>query len=116
MTETGMILGQSYDDVSKRVGGCVGWPFPGVHVRLVDDHGTSIDFMSGKEGHLEVKGPQVFQSYWQRPEATRESFTSDGWFKTGDTAQWTREGGFKLLGRTSMDIIKVHVCGGRSLT
>ena len=79
MTETGMILGQSFKDVSKRVLGHVGWPFSGVQVRLVDDEDQVIVPETGKEGHLQVRGPQVFKSYWNRLQATQEAFTVDGW-------------------------------------
>lgn len=61
--------------------------------------------MEGKEGELMVRGDQVFTEYWNKPEATRESFTEDGWFKTGDTAVY-KDGVYWIMGRTSVDIIK----------
>ena len=99
MTELGMVLGNSLDE---RVPGHVGWPFPGVEVRLVDDQGA--DVPAGQPGELLVRGPQTFSGYWGRPEATAESFT-DGWFRTGDVAV-AEPVGYRLLGRASVDILK----------
>ena len=70
MTETGMILSNPLH--GERRPGSVGLPLPGVEVRLVD-------------GELEVRGPNVFTEYWQRPGETRDAFR-DGWFRTGDVA------------------------------
>ncbi|XP_071076139.1 malonate--CoA ligase ACSF3, mitochondrial isoform X3 [Desmodus rotundus] len=58
-----------------------------------------------KEGELLVRGPSVFREYWDKPEETRKAFTSDGWFKTGDTAVF-KDGSYWIRGRTSVDIIK----------
>ncbi|XP_035613926.2 malonate--CoA ligase ACSF3, mitochondrial-like isoform X3 [Oncorhynchus keta] len=57
------------------------------------------------EGELMVRGDQVFTEYWNKPEATRESFTEEDWFKTGDTVVYT-DGVYWIMGRTSVDIIK----------
>jgi malonyl-CoA/methylmalonyl-CoA synthetase len=68
----------------------------------VDEQGAPVP--DGRPGELEVRGPSVFKEYWQRPEDTRQAFR-DGWFRTGDMA--VVEGGvYRLLGRTSIDIIK----------
>lgn len=56
-------------------------------------------------GDLQIKGPNVFKSYFGRPEATSKEFTPDQWFKTGDTATFAEQS-FKILGRSSVDIIK----------
>lgn len=56
-------------------------------------------------GDLLVKGPTVFRSYWNKPNATAKEFLPQGWFKTGDTAEYV-DGSYKILGRTSVDIIK----------
>jgi malonyl-CoA/methylmalonyl-CoA synthetase len=99
MTELGMVLSNTLD---HRVPGHVGGPMPGVEVRIVDEAGA--DVADGEQGELLVRGPQVFAGYWQRAEATAAAFT-DGWFRTGDVA--VREpGGYRLLGRSSVDIIK----------
>ena len=79
-----------------------GWPFPGVEVRVVDDAGVAV--ATGEPGELQVRGPQTFAGYWNRPEATADSFV-DGWFRTGDVAVLDLEG-YRLLGRASVDILK----------
>jgi malonyl-CoA/methylmalonyl-CoA synthetase len=86
----------------KRVPGSVGSPLPGVQVRLGDDGKTAAE---GEQGEIQVKSAGVFKEYWNRPDATKQSFTSDGWFCTGDVA--VRENGiYRILGRKSVDIIK----------
>ena len=99
MTEIGMALSNPLD--GHRRPGCVGKPLPGVDVRLVDDAGEPVD---QGPGEIEVRGPCVFLEYWQRPEDTRAAFR-DGWFRTGDVAV-VEDGYYRLLGRTSIDIIK----------
>lgn len=58
-----------------------------------------------KEGELLVRGPSVFREYWDKPEETKSAFTSDGWFRTGDTAVF-KDARYWIRGRTSVDIIK----------
>jgi malonyl-CoA/methylmalonyl-CoA synthetase len=89
MTETGMILSNPLH--GERRPGLVGTPLPGVEVRLV-------------EGEIEVRGPGVFREYWGRPDETRDAFR-EGWFRTGDVAV-VEDGSYRLLGRSSVDIIK----------
>ncbi|MHA8089883.1 acyl-CoA synthetase [Aquirufa antheringensis] len=102
MTEIGMALSNPYD--GHRVPGHVGYPLPGVQVRLADEQDNVIP---GTEiGEIQVKGPNVFNEYWQKPESTAESFTKDGFFKTGDIATMDELGGYRILGRNSVDIIK----------
>ncbi len=101
MTEIGMALGNALH--GERPPGCVGVPFPGVSVRLVDDAGREV--ADDMPGEIQVSGPTVFQEYWRRPDATHAAFTADGWFKTGDVATRTA-GVYRLLGRASVDIIK----------
>ena len=100
MTEIGMALSNPLH--GERRAGYVGTPLPGVDVRLVDEHGA--DVPDGAAGELEVRGPSVFSEYWKRPAETRDAFR-DGWFRTGDVAV-REQGAFRLLGRTSVDIIK----------
>ncbi|MEY3323131.1 MAG: hypothetical protein RLZZ417_2714 [Bacteroidota bacterium] len=100
MTEIGMAISNPYD--GERKPGFVGMPLPSVSVRLVSDDGK---INTGELGEIQVKGPAVFSEYWRKPEATKESFTPDQWFKTGDTAI-LENGYYKILGRTSIDIIK----------
>jgi malonyl-CoA/methylmalonyl-CoA synthetase len=100
MTEIGMALSNSLD--GERRPGFVGTPLPGVEVRLVDEHGRTVQ--PGTPGEIEVRGGSVFLEYWGRPEATREAFR-DGWFRTGDVAV-LEDGAYRILGRSSVDIIK----------
>jgi malonyl-CoA/methylmalonyl-CoA synthetase len=100
MTEIGMALSNPLD--GERRPGFVGTPLPGVEVRLVDEAGAQVP--DGAPGELEVRGPNVFLEYWRRPEETRAAFR-DGWFRTGDVAV-VQAGCYRLLGRTSVDIIK----------
>lgn len=100
MTEIGMALSNPL--TGERRPGSVGMPLPGVDVRLVDDAGHEVE--TGTPGELEVRGPSVFLEYWQRPEETSAAFR-DGWFRTGDVAV-LEDGSYRLLGRTSVDIIK----------
>jgi malonyl-CoA/methylmalonyl-CoA synthetase len=100
MTEIGMALSNPLD--GERRPGYVGGPLPDVEVHLVDEEG--IEVLDGQPGEVEVQGPTVFKEYWQRPDETRAAFRN-GWFRTGDMAVVER-GSYRLLGRTSVDIIK----------
>ena len=100
MTETGMILSNPLD--GERRPGCVGLPLPGVEARLVDDRGRPVP--AGESGEIEVRGPQVFREYWDRPRETASAFRQ-GWFRTGDEAR-LEDGSYRLLGRRSVDILK----------
>jgi malonyl-CoA/methylmalonyl-CoA synthetase len=99
MTELGMALSNTLD---RRVPGRVGEPLPNVEARIVDDEGH--DLPDGRAGELLIRGPQVFCEYWQRPLDTAAVFV-DGWFRTGDVAVHEPDG-YRLLGRSSVDIIK----------
>jgi malonyl-CoA/methylmalonyl-CoA synthetase len=101
MTEIGMGLSNPYK--GTRFAGHVGNPLRGVEIRLADDNDNEI---KGEAGEIQVRGANVFNEYWRKPEATAVSFTKDGWFKTGDVAVLDTEGGFRILGRNSTDIIK----------
>lgn len=87
MSETGMLTSNPYEaSEGARIGSTVGKPLPGVQVRVMDDAGRVCG--ANEVGHIQVKGPNVFSGYWQMPEKTREEFTEDGWFKTGDMGRW----------------------------
>ena len=90
MTETVMLTGNPYDGPRKP--GTVGFPFPGVELRLADG------------GEVEVTGPMVIDGYYEQPDATADSFTSDGWFRTGDLGEFDEDGYLRLIGR-SKDLI-----------
>jgi malonyl-CoA/methylmalonyl-CoA synthetase len=100
MTEIGMALSNPLE--GERVPGCVGTALPQTEVRLVDDAGNPVE--PGVSGELQVRGPAVFLEYWQQPEETKASF-HQGWFSTGDVAV-VEKGIYRILGRSSTDIIK----------
>ncbi len=100
MTEIGMALSNPLH--GERRPGFVGAPLPGVDVRLVDERGRPV--AAGTPGEIEVRGETVFLEYWRRPEATAAAFR-DGWFRTGDVAV-LEDGAYRILGRSSVDIIK----------
>ncbi len=87
MSETVMLVSNPYfADQGERIAGTVGVPLPGVGVRVVRDDGTPCPV--GEIGQVEVRGPNVFSGYWRMPEKTREEFTADGWFRTGDVGHF----------------------------
>jgi malonyl-CoA/methylmalonyl-CoA synthetase len=100
MTETLMTL--SNPCAGERRPGTVGFPLPGVAVRLLDDEGRPVP--PGTLGEIHVKGPSVFAGYWRRPEATEAAFT-DGYFRTGDLAERSADGYYRLRARRSDVII-----------
>ena len=108
MSETVMLTSNPYgpdprhSGHSERRGGTVGFPLPGVELRICGVDGAPL--ADGEIGRVEVKGPNVFQGYWRMPEKTREEFTNDGFFKTGDLGQIDPQGYVVLVGR-SKDLI-----------
>lgn len=102
MTETGMNLTNPYD--GERRPGMVGGPFPGQEARVVDVKTRGL-LDSGEVGEIEVRGSHVFEGYWNRPDATGESFGGDGWFATGDLGSVSEDGYFEITGRAKELII-----------
>jgi malonyl-CoA/methylmalonyl-CoA synthetase len=102
MTETAMNLTNPID--GERRPGTVGMPFPGQHARIVDVS-TRQTLGPDQNGEIEVRGPHVFAGYWQRPDATREAFTDDGWFRTGDIGRMSADGYVTIDGRANELII-----------
>ena len=94
MTETNMNTSNPYD--GERRAGTVGFPLPGVEVRIMAD-GAEV----GPEavGMIEVRGPNVFKGYWQMPEKTAEELRPDGWFITGDMGKRDADGYIHIVGR-----------------
>lgn len=86
----------------ERCGGTVGFALPGVGLRVVDDADAALP--TGDTGHIQVTGPNVFQGYWRMPEKTREEFSADGWFRTGDVGRIDARGYVHIVGR-SKDLI-----------
>ena len=101
MTEIGMALSNPY--VGERRAGYVGQPFPGVTVQLFSEDHQPVTEASAS-GEIRIKSDTVFLEYWNNPKATMDSFR-DGWFCTGDIAV-IEEGYFRIMGRSSIDIIK----------
>jgi len=103
MSETIMLTSNPYDPKQgERRGGTVGFPLPGVQLRIRGDDGH--DLPRGEIGGIQVKGPNVFKGYWRMPEKTAEDFTDDGWFKTGDVGRIDERGYVSIVGR-SKDLI-----------
>ena len=91
MTETGMLVSNPVD--GPRQPGSVGFPLPGVELRL------------GASGEIEVRGPNVFAGYLDRPEANAEAFSGDGWFRTGDLGALDADGRLRINGRAKELVI-----------
>ncbi|HEY2257551.1 MAG TPA: malonyl-CoA synthase [Variovorax sp.] len=103
MSETAMLTSNPYHrSLGERRGGTVGFPLPGVQLRLRNDAGEPC--RTDEIGHIEVDGPNVFAGYWRMPEKTREEFTADGYFKTGDVGKIDGLGYVSIVGR-SKDLI-----------
>ncbi len=101
MTEIGVGMTNPVD--GARVPGSCGQVLPGMKIRIVDEDAR--DAAPGESGEIWIQGPSVFKGYDDNEAATREAFT-DGWFKSGDTATWLDDGYVRILGRTSVDILK----------
>ena len=104
MSETAMLTSNPYHpgQGGERRGGTVGFALPGVSLRVQDDDGKSVP--SSEIGGIQVKGPNIFKGYWRMPEKTKEEFTADGFFKTGDVGKVDAQGYITIVGR-SKDLI-----------
>ena len=101
MTEALMITSNPYAPAARRPG-TVGYPLPGVALRVVD--AARADLPPGEVGEILISGPNVCHGYWRRAEATAESFGADGFFQTGDTGFKDADGRVTIAGR-SKDLI-----------
>ena len=108
MTETNMNTSNPYD--GERRAGTVGHALPGVEIKVCDPK-TGAELPTGEIGVLEVRGPNVFQGYWQMPEKTREELRENGFFITGDLAYIDDRGYVTIVGR-SKDLI---ISGGYNI-
>jgi len=108
MTETGMNCSNPLNG-ERRIGS-VGMPLPGVELRIVDSESGEI-LPDGKIGDIQLRGPNVFKGYWKQPDKTSASFSSDGWFKTGDLGFREEDSYVTLCGR-SKDLI---ISGGLNI-
>ncbi|MGW0991955.1 acyl-CoA synthetase [Streptomyces sp. NPDC002523] len=105
MTETLMNTSVRADGEARA--GTVGVPLPGVELRLVEEDGTEIAAYDGESvGEIQVRGPNLFTEYLNRPDATAAAFTADGWFRTGDMAVRESDGYVRIVGRKATDLIK----------
>ena len=95
MSEAGMITSNPYD--GQRRAGTVGFPLPGVEVRIVGPDGAPVS--ESDKGAIEIRGANVFKGYWRMPEKTREEFSADGWFRTGDIGLFDEDGYLSIVGR-----------------
>lgn len=101
MTEAGIITSNPLD--GERVAGTVGYPLPGVDLRIADEQGTPLP--PDTPGVIEIKGPNVFGGYWRMPEKTAQEFRDGGWFITGDVAVQSLDGRVTIVGRAKDLII-----------
>lgn len=108
MSETVMLTSnpctsdERFGGASQRIGGSVGFPLPGVSLRIVDDQGLPL--ACGEVGSIQVTGPNVFAGYWRMPEKNAQEFTADGYFITGDMGTLDEQGYVRIVGR-SKDLI-----------
>ena len=96
MTETNMNSSNPYQGVRKA--GTVGFPLPGVEVKICDPE-SGATLPQGEIGVIEVRGPNVFKGYWKMPEKTREELREDGFFITGDLGKIDADGYVQIVGR-----------------
>ncbi|WP_405582138.1 acyl-CoA synthetase [Streptomyces sp. NBC_01092] len=115
MTETLMNTSVRADGEARA--GTVGVPLPGVELRLVEEDGTPLTsydeegapitpYDGETVGEIQVRGPNLFTEYLNRPDATEAAFTADGWFRTGDMAVREPDGYVRIVGRKATDLIK----------
>ena len=102
MTETNMNTSNPFE--GERRAGTVGFPLPGVELKVTDPE-TGNTVAQGEVGQIEVRGPNVFQGYWQMPEKTAAEFRSDGFFMTGDLGLIDDKGYVNIVGRAKDLII-----------
>jgi fatty-acyl-CoA synthase len=110
MTETGTVFGMSLDpDITRERAGSVGIATPRVQARIVDNDGATLD--AGFAGELQLKGRNIFSGYWRKPQESRDAFTGDGWFRTGDIAR-ADEAGFHWIVDRKKDM---YISGGENV-
>jgi len=98
---------QRFAGQTERVGGSVGFPLPGVSLRIADAQHKEVavgEAAVGEVGSIEVKGANVFAGYWRMPDKTAQEFTPDGFFITGDMGTRDAQGYVRIVGR-SKDLI-----------
>ena len=96
MTETNMNTSNPYD--GERRAGTVGFPLPGVELQIMDENSAE-PVKAGDIGMIEVRGPNIFQGYWNKPEKTAEELRENGFFITGDLGRLDEQGYLQIVGR-----------------
>lgn len=96
LTECSPLVTVNPHDLTEYTG-AIGLPVPSTEVRIVDDQGNQLP--NTEVGELQVRGPQVMQGYWQRPEATKEVINIDGWLSTGDIVRFDDQGLIHIVDR-----------------
>lgn len=105
LTESsGVVSTNPYEGPVKA--GTIGQPIPATHIRLLDKEDPTRDAPADEPGELAVKGPQIMRGYWNRPDADKDSFTADGWLRTGDVATIDADGYIRIVDRLK-DMIAV---------
>ncbi len=105
LTESaGVVATNPYEGPVKA--GTIGQPIPATHIRLLDKEDPAKDAPEGEPGELAVRGPQIMRGYWNRPDADQDSFTADGWLRTGDVATIDADGYIRIVDRLK-DMIAV---------
>jgi cyclohexanecarboxylate-CoA ligase len=110
MSENGLVTCNALNDPDDKIFGTDGAPLPGMELMVVDDGGHQAPAKT--EGDLLVRGTSMFVGYFKRPEFTRDAYTADGWFKTGDRAMLDADGYVSITGRTKDLIIR----GGENIS
>lgn len=95
MTESAIISSNPYYEDRKY--GSVGRAIDGVEIRVVNDNGNELE--ADEVGHVQIHGPAIMKGYWKKPDKTKEEFTEDNWFKTGDLGKKDVEGYLYIVGR-----------------
>lgn len=98
LTECAPLVAANPHD-SSEYNGAIGLPVPSTEARIVDDEGNILPNTPEYTGELQVRGPQVMQGYWQRPEATKEVIDQDGWLSTGDIVKFDEQGFLHIVDR-----------------
>ncbi|MEF2979039.1 long-chain-fatty-acid--CoA ligase [Subtercola sp. YIM 133946] len=88
-----------------RRAGSIGLPFPNTEIRVVDPDDVATDRAFGEAGELLIRGPQVFQGYWRKPDQTKDVLLKDGWFRTGDIVSLSEDGYVSVVDRIKELII-----------
>ncbi|WP_218397913.1 AMP-binding protein [Alteromonas lipotrueae] len=98
MSETGSLLGMPHQlNLIDQSAGCVGTSPPRLTIRLLDEQGNIVK--AGEPGEVQVKGANLFKGYWRKSALFNNSFTADGWFKTGDIARQNEQGFYRVVDR-----------------